>query len=44
MRIIGFNHDDLSDGSGKAGITLGMTHCLNTKYKMNDSNRAQNGA
>ena len=25
MRIIGFNHDTKSDGSGKAGITLDMT-------------------
>ena len=37
MRIIGFNHDDKSDGSGKAGITLEMTNCLATKYKMNSS-------
>ena len=37
MRIIGFNHDTLSDGSGKAGITLDMTHCLPTQYKMNNS-------
>lgn len=35
MRIIGFNHDDKSDGSGKAGITLDMVNCLNTKYQMN---------
>jgi hypothetical protein len=34
MRIIGFNHDDKSDGSGKAGITLQMTHCLATKKRM----------
>ena len=34
MRIIGFNHDTLSDGSGKAGITLEMVDCLNTKYTM----------
>lgn len=37
MRIIGFNHDDKSDGSGKAGITLGMTHCLATLYPMNNT-------
>lgn len=24
--ILGFNHDDLADGSGKAGITFGITH------------------
>lgn len=33
MRIIGFNHDDLT-GGGKAGITLQMTHCLATKTGM----------
>lgn len=32
MRIIGFNHDTKSDGSGKAGITLEMTHSLATLY------------
>jgi hypothetical protein len=37
MRIIGFNHDDKSDGSGKAGFTLDMTHCLATKAVMNTS-------
>lgn len=37
MRIIGFNHDDKSDGTGKAGITLDMTHCLAKKYVMNNS-------
>lgn len=30
--ILGFGHDDLSDGSGKAGITIGMKDCLETKY------------
>ena len=38
MRIIGFNHDDLSDGTGKAGITLDMTHCLATQYRANSKN------
>lgn len=37
MRIIGFNHDDLSDGSGKAGITLQTVDCLATLYPMNSS-------
>ena len=37
MRIIGFNHDDKSDGTGKAGITLEMTHCLATQYPYNNS-------
>ena len=35
--ILGFNHDDLSDGSGKAGITFGMKGLLSTKYIINDS-------
>ena len=37
MRIIGFNHDNKSDGSGKAGITLDMTHCLQNDYSVNSS-------
>lgn len=30
--ILGFNHDDLEDGSGKAGITFGMKNLLATRY------------
>ena len=33
--ILGFNHDDLSDGSGKAGMTIGMKNLLSTQYSMN---------
>lgn len=33
--ILGFNHDDLSDGSGKAGITIGMRNLLAATYPMN---------
>lgn len=33
--ILGFDHDDLSDGSGKAGMTIGMKNLLATKYRMN---------
>lgn len=36
MQIIGFNHDDLSDGSGKAGLTLQMVDCLATLYKASE--------
>lgn len=36
--IIGFNHDDKSDGTGKAGITMQMVDCLSTKYSMNSTN------
>lgn len=35
--IMGFNHDDLSDGSGKAGVTFGMKNLLATSYRMNQS-------
>lgn len=36
VRIIGVNHDNLSDGSGKAGLTLQMVDCLATTYPMNN--------
>ncbi len=36
--IMGFNHDNLSSGSGKAGITFGMTHALNTTYTIHQRN------
>lgn len=32
FRIIGFNHDNKSDGSGKAGITFEMVNFLNSAY------------
>lgn len=35
--IIGKNHDDYSDGSGKAPLTFQMHDCYGTKYKMNAS-------
>lgn len=41
--ILGFNHDDLSDGSGKAGMTIGMTNLLATPYKMNSSSSNEGG-
>lgn len=46
LQIIGINHDDKSDGSGKAGLTLQMVNCLNTTYKMrkNKSNAGGWGA
>lgn len=34
LQILGFNHDDLADGSGKAGITFGMKNLLATRYHM----------
>ncbi len=35
VRIIGINHDDKSDGSGKAGLTFQFVDLLNTPYYMN---------
>lgn len=43
MQIIGFNHDNKSDGSGKAGITLQMVECLATSYPMNSSSTNAGG-
>ena len=36
--IIGKNHDDYSDGSGKAPLTFQMHDCYRTRYEMNASN------
>ena len=36
LQIIGFNHDNLTDGSGKAGITFQFKECIGTKI-MNSS-------
>lgn len=36
--IIGKNHDDYSDGSGKAPLTFQLHDCYGTTYKMNASN------
>lgn len=38
IQIIGFNHDDLSDESGKAGITCQFKNCLASTYGMNSDN------
>ena len=43
VQIWGFGHDDLADGSGKAGITLGMKNLLATTYAMNSSNTNSGG-
>ena len=37
VRIIGLNHDDKSDGSGKAGITFQFVNGLNDVYPMSMS-------
>lgn len=36
--ILDFDHDDLADGSGKAGITFGMKNLLESRSKMNERN------
>lgn len=41
--IIGFNHDDLADGSGKAGITFQTKHLHYDQYSMNDTNSNDGG-
>ena len=33
VRIIGINHDDKSDGSGKAGLTFQFVDCLDDKHR-----------
>ena len=37
-RIIGINHDDLADGSGKAGLTFETTNDVLYKHIVNDTN------
>lgn len=44
VRLCDYNHDDLSDESGKAGITLEMTHCLTTYYQIDTFDSTQRGA
>ncbi len=42
MEIVGFNHDDLTDG-GKAGITFGMKHLMRDTRRMNAYNTNSGG-
>lgn len=41
--IAGFNHDDLADGAGKAGITFAMRHLMAETRRMNDENITTGG-
>ena len=41
--IIGKNHDDYSDGSGKAPLTFQLHDCYGIKYAMNTSNTNKGG-
>ncbi len=43
VQIIGFSHDELTDGTGKAVITLGLKQLLTTHYKMNETNTNEGG-
>lgn len=38
LQIYDFDHDDRSDGKGKAGITFGSKNVLATTYQMNETN------
>lgn len=41
--ILGFNHDEKADGSGKAGITFGMKNLYASYYVMNSSSTNSGG-
>ena len=41
--IIGKNHDDYADGSGKAPLTFQMHDCYNTAFKMNSTSTNSGG-
>ena len=41
--IIGFDHDEYTDGSGKAPFTFQMHDCYGTKYAMNAGNTTVGG-
>lgn len=43
LQIIGYNHDDLADETGKAGITLQMKNCLRTKYRIHTAGLTNKG-
>ena len=43
VTIMDFDHDDLADGSGKAGITIGLKNCLTTTHNMNSSDSNSGG-
>lgn len=42
LMIIGFNHDDLADGSGKAGMTIGMVTASDSTISRTTSNQQDN--
>ena len=42
-RIVGVLHDDLADGTGKAGLTFQATHALPKAYRMNATDTNKGG-
>ena len=42
-RIVGINHDDMADGSGKAGLTFEATNTVLGEQKMNAANSNPSG-
>ncbi len=43
VQIIGFSHDELTDGTGKAAITLGLKQLLTAHYNMNITGTNEGG-
>lgn len=43
VKIMGFEYDDLADGSGKAKISFGMANCFATTQSMNSSDTNAGG-
>lgn len=43
VEVVGYGHDDLADGSGKAGITFATKNCLGTTRAMNASSTNSGG-
>ncbi|MCL2061147.1 MAG: DUF6273 domain-containing protein [Firmicutes bacterium] len=43
LQILGFAHDDLSDGTGKAGITVGLKEILSQHYVLHNANTNEGG-
>lgn len=43
VRIVGFNHDDITGGVGKAGITWQFVELLSDSYKMNETSTNNGG-
>lgn len=42
FQILGYNHDELAEEDGNAGITLGLKNCLTTAYRMGTTGSRDN--